>query len=197
MSIHCGFHRSSLTQRAELSGSIVRTPMFSFSGYCRFRRLIVQGIECTMSIHWGFQRSSLTHRAGFSSSIVYTPVFSFFWVLPLSLTYRSKHGVHTSIERATSHHALKHPSIICIPYVAGGGWELCNRHTGSQPHTLITMMILYYLTGGQFLLLMSCKNGRKRGIPVGKRHLPGTYSETLGPPQGLPPPNLALWTSNL
>ena len=47
-----------------------------------------------------------------------------FWVLPLPLTYRTTHGVHTSIERATSHHALKRPSIICIPYVAGGGWEL-------------------------------------------------------------------------
>ena len=32
-----------------------------------------------------------------------------------------------SIEPARSHHALKHPSIICIPYVMGGGWELFIR----------------------------------------------------------------------
>ena len=38
-----------------------------------------------------------------------------------------KHGVHMSIEPARSHHALKHPSIICIPYVMGGGWELFIR----------------------------------------------------------------------
>ena len=48
-------------------------------------------------------------------------------ILPLSLTYRIKHGVHMSIEPARSHHALKHPSIICIPYVMGGGWELFIR----------------------------------------------------------------------
>ena len=70
-----------------------------------------------------------------------------FLVLPFLLTYRTKHGVDISIEWATSHQPLKHPSIICIPYVAGGGWELyiqgltskrirCDRHRGEQLMTL-------------------------------------------------------------
>ena len=75
------------------------------------------------------------YTLGLPEAIVDTPgrVFSFyrahtsvlfFWVLPLPLTYRTKHGVHVAIERATSRQPLKHPSIICIPHAAGGGWEL-------------------------------------------------------------------------
>ena len=36
-------------------------------------------------------------------------------------------GLPHTIEPARSYHALKHPSIICIPYVMGGGWELFIR----------------------------------------------------------------------
>ena len=31
------------------------------------------------------------------------------------------------LEPAGSHHALKHTSIICIPYVMGGGLDLCSQ----------------------------------------------------------------------
>ena len=114
------------------------------------------------------------YTLGLPEAIVDTPgrVFSFyrahtsvlfFLVLPLPLTYRTNHGVHISIERATSGQPLKHPSIICIPYVAGGGWELYiqrviskrlrdNRHRGEQLVTLPYLklskhnrIILYYL----------------------------------------------------
>ena len=69
-------------------------------------------------------------------------------ILPLSLTYRIKHGVHMSIEPARSHHALKHPSIICIPYVMGGGWELFIRirMVTAPAADIVTLRTLPYLT---------------------------------------------------
>ena len=39
---------------------------------------------------------------------------------------------YISIERATSHHVLQHSSIICIPCVAGGGWELYTQRVISK-----------------------------------------------------------------
>ena len=132
MSIHCGFQKSSLTHRAELSGSTVHTPVSSFSGCGRFRRLIVQGIACTMSTHWAFQRSSLTPWADFSSFIVHTQcsvsggIAAF---ADLSHKAWSAHFDRTSNESPCTKASKYHLHSICC------GWRVGIVHSKSHKET--------------------------------------------------------------